>query len=87
MENWMRLRKIIIANAPLGESDIKVELETDLFLDLEYDSVALMQLFFEIEEEFGVDYIELENFERRMEQCGEILKGIEELMGKRGEES
>ena len=54
---------------------------TDIIADLNYDSLAMVELLNEIEEKFGVDFTELPDFLERFECVGDIWDGIKLLLG------
>lgn len=84
MDIEKKLQQILIEYSPAKEGATDVTYETDIFTDLSYDSIALMELLTEIEVVFNVDFTELENFEARFTTYGGLLEGILELMQKRG---
>lgn len=55
--------------------------DTNIIADLNYDSLAMVELLNEIEERFGVDFTELPDFLERFECVGDIWDGIELLLG------
>ncbi len=57
-------------------NDEIIDIDTDIIKELEYDSIALIELINEIEEKFGVDFIELPDFAERFERIGDIVEGI-----------
>lgn len=74
------LKKLVRRNMPEQDRDIIIEDNTDFIDDLEYDSLALMQLLQDIEDEFGVDFTELDNFIDRYNIFCDVVAGIEELL-------
>jgi len=79
------IRKEILINTilELAPDDIPEEVndDTNIIADLNYDSVAMVELLNEIEEKFGVDFTELSDFLERFECIGDIWEGIELLLG------
>lgn len=66
---------IIIELMP-GKQDAIINESTDIVRDLEFDSIALVELLNEIEETFGVDFVELPDFLERFDRIGDIAEGI-----------
>lgn len=58
---------------------------TNIIEDLDFDSVDIMRLFEEIEEQLGIDYTDLDDFVSRFQECGELFDGINELLEKKGD--
>jgi len=54
--------------------------DTDIIADLNFDSLAMVELLNEIEKKFGVDFTELPDFLERFECVGDIWDGIELLL-------
>lgn len=54
--------------------------DTDIIADLNFDSLAMVELLNEIEKKFGVDFTELSDFLERFECVGDIWDGIELLL-------
>lgn len=69
------LINIIIRFMPCRKQ-IALDEETDIVSELEYDSIALVELLNEIEERFGVDFIDLPDFAERFKKIGNIVDGI-----------
>ena len=65
---------IIIELMP-GKQDTTINESTDIVRDLEFDSIALVELLNEIEETFGVDFVELPDFLERFDRIGDIAEG------------
>ncbi len=59
---------------------VTIDLDTCLFQDLKYDSLAIVGLLTEIEERFGIDFTELPDFIDKMDRCGDFYQGIQELL-------
>lgn len=55
--------------------------DTDIIADLNFDSLAMVELLNEIEKKFGVDFTELPDFLERFECVRDIWDGIELLLG------
>ena len=66
---------IIIELMP-GKQDAIINESTYIVRDLEFDSIALVELLNEIEETFGVDFVELPDFLERFDRIGDIAEGI-----------
>lgn len=71
----IELINIIIRFMPCRKQ-IVLDEETDIVSELEYDSIALVELLNEIEERFGVDFIDLPDFAERFKKIGNIVDGI-----------
>lgn len=69
------LINIIIRFMPCRKQTVLDE-NTDIVGELEYDSIALVELLNEIEEKFGVDFIDLPDFAERFKKIGDIVEGI-----------
>lgn len=82
MVKWDEFQEIVWNNA--GEKGIvdreMITLDTKLLEDLQYDSVGIMDLLSDIEEKWGVDFTDLEDFGDRFNVCGEIFEGIKILL-------
>ena len=72
---------IIIELMP-GKQDAIINESTDIVRDLEFDSIALVELLNKIEETFGVDFVELPDFLERFDRIGDIAEGILLLQAK-----
>ena len=60
--------------------------DTKLIEDCGFDSLNIMDLLTEIENVFGVDFMDLENFEEKFNVCSQLCEGIEKLVAqKRGD--
>ena len=81
MVSWNEVKELIenVCNDP----DFEIELETKIMDDLKFDSVAVMELFSAIEEQFGVDFTDLDDFEDRYNKCRDLYEGIVELLEKK----
>lgn len=75
---WEDVRKLIIGIRMYEGKDITFD--TEIMDDLEFDSLDVMQLLSQIEEQFGVDFTDLDNFEERFNRCGDLYEGILELV-------
>lgn len=87
MVTWEELVRVIIKvkteSGINNENNLSIELETKLIEDLKFDSLAIIQLFMEVEEQFGVDFTDLEDFAERFNLCGLLFEGIIELQSKK----
>lgn len=63
-----------------NDSNPEIEPDTKIMDDLEFDSLAVMELLTKIEEQFGVDFTDLDDFEERFNRCGDLYEGILELL-------
>lgn len=77
---WEELQEVIIETSPLEWDQEQVQPDSRLIEDLQYDSLAVMELLAEVEIRFGVDYTELRDFDERFDICQELLDGINELL-------
>lgn len=83
-EIWGRLQQMILEIA--GDDTIVIEQDTKLIEDCGFDSLNIMDLLTEIENVFGVDFMDLENFEEKFNVCSQLCEGIEKLVAqKRGD--
>ena len=83
-EIWGKLQQMILEIA--GDDTIVIEQDTKLIEDCGFDSLNIMDLLTEIENVFGVDFMDLENFEEKFNVCSQLCEGIEKLVAqKRGE--
>lgn len=62
MISWKEVQTLIKSELKEMGKEIDVCKESRLIEDLELDSIALMDLFCKIEEQFGVDFTDLEDF-------------------------
>ena len=81
MVSWNEVKELI--ENVCSDPDFEIELETKIMDDLKFDSVAVMELFSAIEEQFGVDFTDLDDFEDRYNKCRDLYEGIVELLGKK----
>lgn len=79
MITWEELRNVIAANCSEETKELEITLDTRLIEDLKFDSVAIMELFTDIEEKFGIDITDLEDFDYKFNLCKTLLDGINEL--------
>ena len=83
-EIWGKLQQMILEIA--GDDTIVIEQDTKLIEDCGFDSLNIMDLLTEIENVFGVDVMDLENFEEKFNVCSQLCEGIEKLVAqKRGD--
>lgn len=83
-EIWGKLQQMILEIA--GDDMIVIEQDTKLIEDCGFDSLNIMDLLTEIENVFGVDFMDLENFEEKFNVCSQLCEGIEKLVAqKRGD--
>ncbi|MCH5267838.1 MAG: hypothetical protein J1E62_05775 [Lachnospiraceae bacterium] len=82
MITWEEFTELIRSQIPNRELAKSVEImpETRLIEDLEYDSIAIVELLSKIEEDYGVDYTTLPDFLERVNVCRDIYEGIQELL-------
>lgn len=82
MITWEMFVSVIRAEIPDRESAEAMEIsaESRLIEDLGYDSISIIELLTQIEECFGVDYTERENFAAHFNVCQDIFEGIQELI-------
>lgn len=83
-EIWGKLQQMILEIA--GDDTIVIKQDTKLIEDCGFDSLNIMDLLTEIENVFGVDFMDLENFEEKFNICSQLCEGIEKLVAqKRGD--
>ena len=83
-EIWGKLQQMILEIA--GDDTIVIEQDTKLIEDCGFDSLNIMDLLTEIENVFGVDFMDLENFEEKFNICSQLCEVIEKLVAqKRGD--
>ena len=83
-EIWGKLQQMILEIA--GDDTIVIEQDSKLIEDCGFDSLNIMDLLTEIENVFGVDFMDLENFEEKFNICSQLCEGIEKLVAqKRGD--
>ena len=83
-EIWGKLQQMILEIA--GDDTIVIEQDTKLIEDCGFDSLNIMDLLTEIENVFGVDFMDIENFEEKFNVCSQLCEGIEKLVAqKRGD--
>ena len=83
-EIWGKLQQMILEIA--GDDTIVIEQDTKLIEDCGFDSLNIMDLLTEIENVFGVDFMDLENFEEKFNVCSQLSEGIKKLVAqKRGD--
>ena len=83
-EIWGKLQQMILEIA--GDDTIVIEQDTKLIEDCGFDSLNIMDLLTEIENVFGVDFMDVENFEEKFNVCSQLCEGIEKLVAqKRGD--
>ncbi len=76
---WEELQKLVMEILS-GDDQKEILPEMDLVDDLCFDSISLMELFSEIEERWGVDFTDLDDFATRFHHCGDLYEGIKELL-------
>ena len=83
MISWKEVQTLIKSELKEMGKEIDVCKESRLIEDLELDSIALMDLFCKIEEQFGVDFTDLEDFGNRFNVCVSLCEVINELVEKK----
>ena len=83
MISWKEVQTLIKSELKEMGKEIDVCKESRLIEDLELDSIALMDLFCKIEEQFGVDFTDLEDFGNRFNVCVSLREGINDLVEKK----
>ena len=73
-----RIKKILVEQ--LGVSEDRITMEANIVEDLEADSLSVMQIIMELEEEFGLT-VEDEDV-NHLRTVGDIVKYCEEKVGK-----
>ena len=76
------MEKFIEIIESLCSSSVKCQInaQSNIIEDLEFDSLAMVELLNVIEDEYNVDFTELDDFLDRFESVGEIWDGIRILM-------
>lgn len=77
--------KILKENTSEVFENIKISDDTRLLEDLGFDSVSLMQLIIEIEEEFGIEFSDI-NFEQ-VETVGKMFIYVQKATKEKGEKN
>lgn len=83
MSNTINFQEIITLLVEVqGESEESKEITEDsrLIEDLDFDSFDFMELLSEIENRFGVDFTELDDFANKINVCKDLYKGIQDLL-------
>lgn len=83
MVTWDDLRELVVENCTEEFKEVAITQETCLIEDLKFDSVAIMQLLSDVEDKFGVDFTDLEDFGTRFNKCQSLLEGIQELQSRK----
>ena len=65
-----RIYELIKLNCPIENLDLQLTSSTRLLEDLEYDSVALMSLLVDVEEEFDIEINDMEECLQAFENVG-----------------
>lgn len=78
-EMFVELIRSQIPNRELAES-VEILSETRLIEDLEYDSIAIIELLAQIEEDYGVDITTHPDFAVRFNVCKDIYEEIQEML-------
>ncbi len=81
MTTWEELKDVIRQCMDEGNME-DITPDKRLIEDLGYDSLQVMDLFAEIESQFGVDFTDLEDFVERFNLCRTLWEGICELQEK-----
>ena len=63
MDRKKSVKEILIKCMPQETDLTEISEDTNIYEDLQYDSLAIVELLTAIEEEFGVDFTELDDFE------------------------
>lgn len=84
MATWEVLEEMFREHMPdqTRAESVSIDQDTRLFEDLQYDSVAVIELLTDIEERFGIDYTSLPDFAGKMDRCGDFYLGIQELLNR-----
>ncbi|MDQ9169251.1 acyl carrier protein [Oxalobacteraceae bacterium R-40] len=78
MSTLERLQKILMAHYPLQKESITPSAKLE---QLDIDSLGVMELFFAIEDEFGIS---VPNDKRSMQTVGDLVDYIDELLSANG---
>ncbi len=82
-EKYLLLTKLIFENANNKE---EVKMDSNLVEDLGYDSVALVQLIIDIEDEFGINLTNDDLVADKLETTKLLFELIEKHIGSKGNE-
>lgn len=80
------LYDLIKSNASSMQDGTEINDDTRLFEDLGYGSVDLMQLIIDIEETFGVDFMNSDILAEKIATPGMLLEAISDIRRKDGNE-
>ncbi len=80
------LYDLIKSNASSMQDGTEINDDTRLFEDLGYGSVDLMQLIIDIEETFGVDFMNSDILAEKIATPGMLLEAISDIRRKGGNE-
>ena len=80
MDRKTSVNKILIECMPQETDLTEISEDTNIYEDLQYDSLAIDELLTAIEEEFGVDFTEQDDFEDLLCTYRGIDMGIEKLL-------
>ena len=69
MDRKKSVKEILIKCMPQETDLTEISEDTNIYEDLQYDSLAIVELLTAIEEEFGVDFTELDDFEDLLCTC------------------
>lgn len=75
-----RIYELIKLNCPIENLDLQLTSSTRLLEDLEYDSVALMSLLVDVEEEFDIEINDMEGCLQAFENVGIFFSYIINLI-------
>ena len=84
MDRKNSVKEILIKCMPQETDLTEISEDTNIYEDLQYDSLAIVELLTAIEEEFGVDFTELDDFEDLLCTYRGIVMVIEKLIQDRG---
>lgn len=76
---FVELIRSQIPNRELAES-VEILPETRLIEDLEFDSIAIVELLSQIEEDYGVDVTTLPDFMMRFNVCKDLYEAVLEML-------
>ena len=82
MIEWDEWVEMLSEHTRMGQK-VQIGPETDLIEDLGMDSVELIAVLDEIEEKWGVDFIELDDFSERIKCAEKMWMGIRELISQK----
>lgn len=79
----VKLKLLVIKYAGENFKDVELKDDTNLIDDLGYESINLVELLIEIENELGIDFDEVDELIEAFDTFGSLKNLIEKIIGKR----